>query len=64
MTVFKDFFNLKVADVNGFMYPATWKDKIRWIKAGCPHPNYAALKRLCRMRRRHLDSLRRNRNKV
>ena len=46
MTVIKDFLTLQVADVNGHMYPATWRDKIRWIRAGCPHPNEEALKRL------------------
>ena len=54
MNLIKDFFTLRVADPNGHMYNADWKDKIRWIRAGCPHPNYKALNRLCRMRRRAL----------
>jgi hypothetical protein len=60
MTVIKDFFTLKVADVNGHFYKATWKEKLRWIRAGCPHPNYAALSRLCRLRRRALNRMRKN----
>ena len=58
MTIIKDFLTLKVADWNGHMSPATWRDKLRWIKAGCPHPNKPALERLCRMRRKRLARLR------
>ena len=64
MTIIKDFLTLRVADVNGHMYPATWKDKIRWVRAGCPHPNEKALKRLCRMRRSALARMRKSKNKL
>ncbi len=56
--IINEFFNLKVADPNGHMYPATLRDKWRWVKAGCPAQNKKALRRLCRMRMRRLARLR------
>ena len=56
--IISEFFNLEVADQNGHMYPATWRQKLAWIKRGCPKQNKKALKRLCRMRLRRLASLR------
>ena len=53
-----EFFNLEVADQNGHLYPANWRQKLAWIKRGCPKQNKKALKRLCRMRLRRLASLR------
>ena len=53
-----EFFNLEVADQNGHMYKANWRDRWRWIKAGCPKQNYPALERLCRMRLKRLTRLR------
>jgi len=54
----RDFINLRVADANGHMYKATWRQKWRWIKQGCPKQNYPALERLCRMRLKRLTRLR------
>ena len=56
--IIRDFINLRVADPNGHMYKANWREKWRWIKAGCPKQNYPALERLCRMRLRRLTRLR------
>ena len=56
--IINEFFNLQVADQNGHLYPASLKDKWRWIKAGCPRQNKAALRRLCRRRLRRLARLR------
>ena len=53
-----EFFNLEVADQNGHLYPANWRQKLAWIKRGCPKQNKKALKRLCRMRLRRLAKLR------
>ena len=53
-----EFFNLEVAAQNGHLYPANWRQKLAWIKRGCPKQNKKALKRLCRMRLRRLASLR------
>jgi len=54
----RNFFNLKVADQNGHLYPASLKTKIKWILAGCPKQDLAKLNRLCRMRRNRLAKLR------
>ena len=56
--IIRDFINLRVADPNGHMYKANWRQKLAWIKAGCPKQNYPALERLCRMRLRRLIRLR------
>lgn len=62
MTVIKDFFTLKVLDPNGLLYPATWRDRLLWIKNGCRHPNDKALKRLCRMKRASLSRMRKRKD--
>lgn len=64
MNLIKDFFTLRVADPNGHMYDADWKTKLRWIRAGCPHPNYKKMHRLCRMRRHKLKKMREERKSI
>tara|TARA_Y100001937_G_scaffold118374_1_gene172690 strand:- start:1179 stop:1364 length:186 start_codon:yes stop_codon:yes gene_type:complete len=59
--IINEFFNLEVADANGHMYKANWRQKLAWIKRGCPKQNKKALKRLCRMR---LSRLKRSRGHV
>mgnify|MGYP003118314146 CR=1 FL=1 len=59
--IIREFMNLRVADPNGHMYKANWRDRWRWIKAGCPAQNEKALRRLCRMRMRRLARLRASR---
>ena len=44
--IINEFFNLEVADQNGHMYPANWRQKLAWIKRGCPKQNKEALRRL------------------
>lgn len=59
--IINEFFNLQVADPNGHLYKANWRQRLAWVKRGCPKQNKAAMKRLCRMRLRRLARLRNSR---
>ena len=47
------FFTLKVVEANGVIHKANWKERLAWLRRGCPLREEKVVNRYCQMIKNH-----------